>query len=645
MLIPGQIEQLIEDIEDESYTKSDVLSDIASKQYGEDVRKAMYAGFMMSLYGKVTLTEYIDFRLNGYVAFVPLSTVSTPFYFEPSGHDLYIKQLGQMYLRGRISVDVSTSKINDDLESTVTSPSGVTGCFKISHNNSLVYSKTESKFKTVPLIVTSMSDSLDQEVVIFGVSMARVVNGIGLYLYSESLTKTLEESYDKSRLNGYVAFVPLATVPVPFYFESSGHDLYIKQLGEMYLRGRMSAEISTGDINTDIESSVTSPAGVTGCFKISHNNMLVYSKTESKFKVVSLVVTSMSDSLDEEVVIFGVSMGRVVNGLGLYLYTESLSNTRLAALEAETGALPDYWKTYLDTKIDSVKSLVETSDDTFAFVTDIHSPNNALYSPAIIKHLQKYADVSKVMVGGDFITSASSARAATDMIDAWADGAENNWMFTRGNHDSNYQGTGDVTCKAFYERYIKPNKNMIPMQVGKATYYVDDETAKFRYIVLDTCNESSDEIPIADQVTWMQSKITELDSSWSVIVMTHKYWAPSLVTAGITDVEDMPIEVSAVKTGLDAVAGTADATIIAYICGHVHRDLAIQSDAGYWIISTTCDAASGTQASDWDIFYPERTLGTKDEQVIDVFGIDTVNRKIKTVRIGAGLATGREFTY
>ena len=47
MLTQEQIAQLIEDIRNGTYTIEDAFADIASGQYGEDVRKAMYAGLLV----------------------------------------------------------------------------------------------------------------------------------------------------------------------------------------------------------------------------------------------------------------------------------------------------------------------------------------------------------------------------------------------------------------------------------------------------------------------------------------------------------------------------------------------------------------------------------------------------------------------
>lgn len=439
----------------------------------------------------------------------------------------------------------------------------------------------------------------------------------------------------KHRLLDYSTFI--SEVGSTVYFETSGQDVYVKFDGNWFVRGLMYTTVIMSNIGKTLALE-TSPNGITNCLKIPHNHMLTCDW--NNYKLVSIENRKKVEALDE-FVIFQVSKGRVVGGHGLPYYTEFVAKE--IAINT-INELPSYWTTYLNSKADALKTLAEQSDECFMFVTDLHTPNNTMHSPSIIKWVQKNTGINKVLVGGDFETLASTSRLGMDMIDAYLSIGDYSWLYARGNHDTNYQGTGEVTSKAFYNRAIKPNtSNAVPMIVGKPTYYIDDKTSKFRYIILDTANESSDEIPIAEQVDWMKERILELDASWSVIVMTHKYFAPSPISEGKTDVTQMNIEVTQIKSGLDSVIPSASATVVAYICGHVHRDLSIKSDKGYWIISTTCDA-SQVQASYWDIYYPTRTRGTKDEQVVDVYGINKTNRTIKTVRLGAG-AESREWTY
>ena len=84
-----------------------------------------------------------------------------------------------------------------------------------------------------------------------------------------------------------------------------------------------------------------------------------------------------------------------------------------------------------------------------------------------------------------------------------------------------------------------------------------------------------------------------------------------------------------------------DAIVAGLYVGHCHRDYYEHADAGYFLVSTTCDA-NGAQAS-FDYKYPTRTKGTTTEQAFDVVFFNPKLGKINTIRIGAG--ANREFTY
>lgn len=137
------------------------------------------------------------------------------------------------------------------------------------------------------------------------------------------------------------------------------------------------------------------------------------------------------------------------------------------------------------------------------------------------------------------------------------------------------------------------------------------------------------------QTAWLQNKITELASGWTVLVFAHRYWigtsngAPVLDGVYGTDITD----------AIDAVYSSASATVACLIVGHCHYDYSITTANGYPVIATTtdCYALSDTTLGE------TMTLGTDTEQAFDVFSIDTKNRKIYTVRVGAG--SDREWSY
>jgi hypothetical protein len=137
------------------------------------------------------------------------------------------------------------------------------------------------------------------------------------------------------------------------------------------------------------------------------------------------------------------------------------------------------------------------------------------------------------------------------------------------------------------------------------------------------------------QTAWLKNKITELPTGWTVIVFAHRYW---IGVENGTPVLDGTYGTDIV-TAINEVYDTSNAVVGALIVGHCHYDYSITTEKGYPVIATTTDCyrLSDTALS------PTMTLGTDTEQAFDVFSIDTENRMIYAVRVGAG--SDREWSY
>ena len=128
----------------------------------------------------------------------------------------------------------------------------------------------------------------------------------------------------------------------------------------------------------------------------------------------------------------------------------------------------------------------------------------------------------------------------------------------------------------------------------------------------------------------VDSKITELDSDWTVVLFCHSYF----ITYSV-----LPYEIPNQNKEIAQHFGNlkCNATIACLITGHSHIDES-DSENGMLVICTTCD--NHTLLVDSSI---TRTKGTDTEQAFDYVQIDTANRKIYCTRIGAG--NDREFSY
>jgi len=306
-------------------------------------------------------------------------------------------------------------------------------------------------------------------------------------------------------------------------------------------------------------------------------------------------------------------------------------------IQNQLKSIPTYWQEYMDAKVITVRAkqdAIAENGDNFVFITDIHINSNFGNAPKLIKYVLDKTSVRSVVIGGDLFNDASAKQQGLDYLQR----IKNDYNFTervypiRGNHDSE----NSLSAGEYYSVMLRPLENILDT-MDRFPYYIRDNKAqKIRYIY---CDEPSYKTALTNtQKTWIQNKITELQSGWTVILFAHAYWNATEVGQP----ETVTTFGASLVAAIDEVVPNANATIAALIVGHTHADRDTTSSQGYKIISTSCDA-NGTLARH-DSVTPTRTAGTTTEQLFDVYNIDTANRKIYITRIG-GNGSDREFTY
>jgi len=347
----------------------------------------------------------------------------------------------------------------------------------------------------------------------------------------------------------------------------------------------------------------------------------------------------------------------ILSIVGIYKDINGIINT--------TPIVPDYFMSndYLNGKVtDIIENCVIKSGSSFAFITDIHLEDNSGSSKSVLKYVMDNAPVPFIITGGD-IPTAYSAVSGNEKAEVLKDAQE--WLewVTYWGQDRVYQLRGN-------HDYVKPsrtdNKKYYNMQNGGVHqlvmskfemnvhapnpemnyYYFDDDNQKIRYVVIDghTYNSSypSDVVSwvYQDQLQWIADALLSADG-YSVVVISHETYNPTM-TGYSSNLEDVGNLVGAFKSkgvfhktyyehgDVDADFTNSTAELVCFLSGHSHVDESDVDDNGVLCISTTCDARYGSG----------RTLGTITESAFDVFSIDTTDKTIKTVRIGAGLDRG-----
>ena len=297
--------------------------------------------------------------------------------------------------------------------------------------------------------------------------------------------------------------------------------------------------------------------------------------------------------------------------------------------------LPDYWKDYLDGKIAEINGRTQAlgdDSDAFIFITDQHLDGTNEYSDEIINYISAKTSVNKVVFGGDTLKGGSSDDV---MLKEYADSFSDDILLLgmRGNHDDD----GNLTAKMFYDIMVQPLSGRADIS-DELYYCYDNESQKIRYIITDSVASGSTNLTSNEQISWMKSKILELDEDWTVIIFHHGLWEGSTTKKTL----EYSIDGKLIIDAVDSVYDSARCTVAAIYSGHNHRDYFGYSDKGYALISTTVNSEDAA-LSKYDIINPSRPEGTVKEESFDVILVDPSTNRLEIIRIGAG--DDREISY
>lgn len=318
------------------------------------------------------------------------------------------------------------------------------------------------------------------------------------------------------------------------------------------------------------------------------------------------------------------------------------------------GQIPSYWISEVEdtlTKVRANQISCGANCVEFMFVTDWHWNNNAQQSPSLINRIAKKSGIKNILMGGDAISYYSPTKAgAIEEAFGIYDGINSELkVFTAlGNHDRNgSSGNTDrtimLTDSEAYAIYTKRSESFAVTEKSVNYGYWDFPAQKVRIVMFYLSDSlypgmvEEQYIPAAK--AWAISKMLELDSTWTVILLTHGYYYSISPEVGITETNLQ------IKDDILECKKNMAATLAFWIIGHVHDDYnAIltsrdpENEETLLQIVCNCDAMMGRM-------YQEglRILGTDTEQSFDIVQVDTLNKKVYLTRCGAG--SDREFSY
>ena len=139
---------------------------------------------------------------------------------------------------------------------------------------------------------------------------------------------------------------------------------------------------------------------------------------------------------------------------------------------------------------------------------------------------------------------------------------------------------------------------------------------------------------------WVEERIMELDSDWTVVLFSHGYWRYNSTTVDL-DLFDKNIEY---KDRILSIKEAAAADIACWLVGHVHVNhtellTSESTDETLRIISFNSDSYQNSRDYNYhsDEGAVRMKLGTVTEQSFSYIQIDPVAKKIYITGIGAAI--------
>ena len=302
-------------------------------------------------------------------------------------------------------------------------------------------------------------------------------------------------------------------------------------------------------------------------------------------------------------------------------------------------AYPAYWATKVRGAIDKVVQNRVNAEGNMAecfFVTDVHWEYNAQNSSALIANLSKELDIPLVLMGGDVIGQENATKNGAGEELRLYFGSLPEWVNvlpTLGNHDSNFNNTGDSSKKlsksAIYNLMFKCSERFTNTNGDIDLFVYDNESLKVRYIQYKGYNyRDTYDQDLAERIV---AKIREKGSDWTIVILTHAYFTDG-------DWQSGKMYADYILSNYDS----CDATIACMLVGHNHNDrTAVITTSGgkdIRIISTVCDACYLENSAEL-----EMVGGTDTEQAFDIVQIDLTAKSIHLTRVGAG--SDRNYNY
>ena len=324
--------------------------------------------------------------------------------------------------------------------------------------------------------------------------------------------------------------------------------------------------------------------------------------------------------------------------------------------------VPSWYKDYIKSRAFDVlkKDIRNGYSDSLIFFSDYHISfesfpcSNFNHSPALIEYLTLHTNTRKVFFGGDVFTSPETDSERFELMRAFLDLFNFTKMYTAvGNHEWR-QSTDLANDGRKYDLGSLAKLLEDKVTFGRAAtglvmqpyYCFDNPTLKIRYFVLYTPGPVPSSAyavyNYSEQLAFLESKISEIDNGWKVVIMQHIMYQSS---GSVYGSDDFPTKLGDTDCGIllkqRITANNADslkAKIICVLSGHEHNDYCEFLTDECVSICINCDATYNYYDGSYKIYpnNPRRVSGTLNEQCFDVLHLNTRENTILGTRIGFG---------
>lgn len=294
-------------------------------------------------------------------------------------------------------------------------------------------------------------------------------------------------------------------------------------------------------------------------------------------------------------------------------------------------------------------SVWKTEEDYVPPLTLLHfsdphncSQNNAFIADYYAKHKNEIDDI---LCTGDICGNYKSDTAISNWFQYFTDPYV---LVSLGNHDyyadSSYETL--ITQAEAYSSYFSPTIASwgADYTVNKTYWYKDYAESGVRLIGLDNMLDTSD---MAEQVAWLESVLADAVEN-SYAVMTAMHCPPSLtgvkIDSSFTSRIALPHKVTdigldgnsvGIQVAIDAFINNGG-VFICHLMGHWHFDALMYSSTYPNQPILVVGTASSDDWANSIINYPvNRDVGTKYQNLFNIFTVDAKDGLFKVLRIGA----------